>query len=165
VPATGSVVFLGGGARTLLRDMLVGGEPVPESTFRELAKEEDISWSTMKNVKRKLRIKSVRSEMLGTTRRKDTGCGSGRRERPGREFSPHDRREFRARRRVLRCADGTRPAQTGSLKGLIPFVRPSQPRSRFSAKGASKLSRLPWRRARPWEGPESQNGPIHLHVR
>jgi hypothetical protein len=65
--------------------MLVGGEPVPESTFRELAKEEDISWSTMKNVKRKLRIKSVRSEMLGTTRRKDTGCGSGRRRaaRPG----------------------------------------------------------------------------------
>jgi hypothetical protein len=72
-------------ARTLLRDILVGGEPVPESTFRELAKEEDISWSTMKNVKRKLRIKSVRSEMLGTTRRKDTGCGSGRRRaaRPG----------------------------------------------------------------------------------
>jgi hypothetical protein len=31
--------------------------------------------------------------------------------------------------------------------------------------GASKLSRLPRRRARAWEGPESQNGPIHLHVR
>jgi hypothetical protein len=30
-------------ARTLLRDMLAGG-PVPESTFRDMAKEEDISW-------------------------------------------------------------------------------------------------------------------------
>jgi putative DNA primase/helicase len=52
-------------ARTLLRDMLAGGEPVPESVFRDMAEEEDISWSTMKNVKRKLRIKSVRSETLG----------------------------------------------------------------------------------------------------
>jgi hypothetical protein len=52
-------------ARTLLRDMLAGGAPVPESAFQEMAKEEDISWSTMKSVKRKLRIKSVRSESLG----------------------------------------------------------------------------------------------------
>jgi DNA polymerase len=52
-------------ARTLLRDMLAGGTPVPENTFQDMAKEEDISWSTMKNVKRKLRIKSVRSEAAG----------------------------------------------------------------------------------------------------
>jgi DNA polymerase len=52
-------------ARTLLRDMLAGGAPVPESVFQDMAKEEDISWSTMKNVKRKLRIKSVRSEAAG----------------------------------------------------------------------------------------------------
>jgi hypothetical protein len=52
-------------ARTLLRDMLAGGAPIPESVFQEMAKEEDISWSTMKNVKRKLHIKSVRSEAAG----------------------------------------------------------------------------------------------------
>ena len=52
-------------ARTLLRDMLAGGAPIPESTFRDMAKEEDISWPTMKNVKRKLHVKSVRSESLG----------------------------------------------------------------------------------------------------
>ena len=52
-------------ARTLLRDMLAGGTPIPESVFQEMAKEEDISWSTMKNVKRKLHVKSVRSEAAG----------------------------------------------------------------------------------------------------
>jgi hypothetical protein len=52
-------------ARTLLHNMLASGTPIPESTFRDMAKEEDISWPTMKNVKRKLRIKSVRSESLG----------------------------------------------------------------------------------------------------
>jgi hypothetical protein len=44
--------------------MLAGGTPIPESVFQEMAKEEDISWPTMKRMKRKLRIKSVRSESL-----------------------------------------------------------------------------------------------------
>ena len=52
-------------ARTLLRDMLAGGTPIPESVFQDMAKAEDISWPTMKRMKRKLRIKSVRSESLG----------------------------------------------------------------------------------------------------